>query len=474
MVTVFVIAVIFLIPLKILGYGYIPQDDALRHSAKVISGKNWNDILVLRDEIKMDTHPGWHFILAFAGKLFACGTDGLVFFSVFVLFVLFCMTPLVFLNRLEAWIITLAAVSVANPTFITRLLMGRPYIVSAAVVLALCFLWPRLKDKKAFSAAFAALVVLFTLATWVHCSWYLMAIPVLAIFLAREWRAGAAASAALAAGIVLGACLTGKPMLFLQQTLFQSYLTLSNHQLSRMLAIEFQPFRGDQFSVMLVLALIVWRKLRGAWNPKFVDNPVFILLSMSWAMGFINQRFWLDIGMPALCAWLASEFDYYLSEKISASSWRRVAIILIASGVLYLSITNDIESRWTRNLSIEYLSAENPEHAEWLPGKGGIVYSDDMTIFYQTFFKNPHAPWRYILGFEPAVMPPDDLAIFRKIQWNFGAYKSFAPWVAKMRPEDRLIIRRDAAVKPDIPGLEWHYTASGIWIGRIPKKGSHD
>jgi hypothetical protein len=89
-----------------------------------------------------------------------------------------------------------------------------------------------------------------------------------------------------------------------------------------------------------------------------------------------------------------------------------------------------------------------------------------MGVFYQTFYKNPHAPWRYILGFEPTFMPPDDLQIYRNIQRNFGAYKAYQPWVKKMRPEDRLVIRSGPAAAPGVEGLEWHYTARDLWLGR--------
>ena len=36
--------VILAIPLKIISYGYLPGDDALRHCAKAVSGKPWTEI----------------------------------------------------------------------------------------------------------------------------------------------------------------------------------------------------------------------------------------------------------------------------------------------------------------------------------------------------------------------------------------------------------------------------------------------
>jgi len=39
------------------------------------------------------------------------------------------------------------------------------------------------------------------------------------------------------------------------------------------------------------------------------------------------------------------------------------------------------------NLTQQYLTQDNPDLNGWLPEKGGILYSSDMTVFYQTFFK---------------------------------------------------------------------------------------
>jgi hypothetical protein len=124
--------------------------------------------------------------------------------------------------------------------------------------------------------------------------------------------------------------------------------------------------------------------------------------------------------------------------------------------------------RWTYNLTQQYLTQDNPDLNGWLPEKGGILYSSDMTIFYQTFFKNPNADWRYILGLNPALMPDEDFKVFHSIMWNFGDAKAYEPWVKKMRPQtaSSSAAARAAAEQPQ---LEWEYGVSGIWIGRTPR-----
>ena len=464
------ISVIVIIPLKITGLGYLPSDDALRHAGKVLSGKDWSGILLLRDGVKMDSHPGWHAILTLIHETTGWGADSLVVFSVIFLFVLFCAIPILLLERPEAWLAAMLAATVIQSNLVWRLFLGRPYILTMAVVLVFCLLWNRLREKATPYAVSAVLTLLVAASTWIHCAWYLFALPLISLCIAREWRALYRFGVILVLGITLGSLLTGHPHLFIKQTLSHAFQAFNNHSLQRMLVSEFQPFAGDGLIVMLVLFTLAWRKIRGAWNAKVINNPVFILAVTGWVLGFISRRFWLDWGMPAICVWMAFEFEETFEKYFSLISFRRLFLTFAILGVFYLSITSDVGGRWTNNLTKEYLSSGNPEQTKWLPEAMGIVYADDMGVFYDTFFKNPKAPWRYALGFEPAMMPPEDLAVFRKIQWNFGDDKSFGPWVEKMRPEDRLILRRSKASPPGISGLEWYYAATGTWVGRIPKK----
>ena len=468
LVTCIFLAVILLISFKVVSYGFMPADDVGRHAAKSVSGKSWGEILVLRPEITMDSHVGWHTILEFIYKMTGFSVDNLVVFSIVFLFILFCIVPLFFLKRPEAWLITLLIMAVANFSVISRVLLGRPFIFTMAVVLALGFLWPRFKIKPIPWPSVIILTVLIALATWIHCLWYMFALPVLCFFVAREWRAGFIVSLCVLAGVIIGMIMTGQPIQFFYQTLGHFIHSLGDHTLVRQLVYEFQPFNGDVLVVIAVLGMLAWRALRNAWDIKVICTPIFILAIVSWALGFVVLRVWYDWGIPAVCVWMALEFDDFLKRYVDSLSTKRVWITLAVACVLFLSITSDYNSRWTSGRSVQYLSAENPEHKKWLPEKGGIVYSNSMYVFYQTFYANPHGDWRYILGFEPTMMPDEDLAIFRNIQLNYGTAESFRPWVEKMLPEDRLILK--SSFKPAIRELEWNYTVSGTWTGRLPKK----
>ena len=66
-------------------------------------------------------------------------------------------------------------------------------------------------------------------------------------------------------------------------------------------------------------------------------------------------------------------------------------------------------------------------------------------------------------------MPDEDFQVYHSILWNYGDAKAYEPWVKKMRPADRLVIRGGGGDRPNIPQLEWDYGVSGIWIGRLPQ-----
>src|SRR5208282_1688937 len=83
-----VVLVILAIPLKIIGYGYLPGDDALRHAAKAVSGKSWSEILVLNPVYVIDHEFGWNLLLEKIHLWTNWDAERLVLFSVVSLFIL--------------------------------------------------------------------------------------------------------------------------------------------------------------------------------------------------------------------------------------------------------------------------------------------------------------------------------------------------------------------------------------------------
>jgi hypothetical protein len=164
------------------------------------------------------------------------------------------------------------------------------------------------------------------------------------------------------------------------------------------------------------------------------------------------------------------EFEKQFKRALGSDSWKRLLLVGGLAATVYIGTTSDVGGRWTANLTDRFLTPDDPDLAGWLPEKGGVIYSPDMRVFYETFFKNPDAPWRYVLGFEPALMQREDLDVLRKAQWRARNFRAYEPWVNNMTLADRLILPAAwvGGGLPEVPALEWHYGAGDLWVGRIP------
>src|SRR5271170_8144778 len=186
-VWVVVVLTIILVPLKIIGYGFLPMDDALRHAAKAVSGKSWQEILVMRGDFVIDPSPGWQKILAWVNHASWVQNwpdgpaEALVIFSVVSLMLLVTLCALPWLRRPEAWLGALLSAAVFAPACTTRLMRGRPYILTDFVVMMILLLWSRRADSdekdcpRRSALIFTPLLV--AASAWIHGSWYMLVLP---------------------------------------------------------------------------------------------------------------------------------------------------------------------------------------------------------------------------------------------------------------------------------------------------------
>jgi hypothetical protein len=455
--------VLALIPLQILADGFLPQDDALRHAAKAISGRDWSDILLHRPGI-VDFSPGWHALLALVHRTTGLDALGLVLVEVTSLFLLFSLGPLLLMRRAEAWVVALATVAVLEPQMVMRLTLGRPLILSMAVVTVICLLWTRLDGERMSRAAFAAIAALIATATWIHGSWYLYALPIVAFFLAGRRRAAGRLFVATAYGVAVGALLTGSPLTFLRQNL-ELALSIGGGGISGWV-FELRPYPGSPMLVLAVTLIVVMRRAwRGEPARTLLSDPVFMLAMLGWALGLRSARFWMDWGTPAVLVFIALELQalWLASEPHRRRLLSGMAVCLLC----FLVWTGNVNDRWSnpsRDTAFRALLA--PEHAGALPDSGGILYSDDKTAFYDLFFLRPTANWRYSTGYAPELMPAEDYRVYHdRIATSVEALE---PWVRKMRPEDRMVIRDPRGIPP-WRWLEWHAVGDHLWSGRLPR-----
>ena len=255
--------VLLAIPLKIIGYGYLPGDDALRHVAKAVSGKSWPEILVVGDAFKMDHNLGWHGILGALHRTFNWNTESLVVFSVVALFLIVNGAMLPWLKRPEAWLVALLAAMIISDVP-QRFMLGRPFILTLTVLMAILF---AAQNCRAGGKMFALFTVLITACTFVHGVWYLWVLPIAAFIFAGQFRWALLFAGAWLAGVCFAALLTGHPADYLSQALQMALHSVGQHLTNRTEAVELQPFAGDILAVILAGALVALRhasKVRGA------------------------------------------------------------------------------------------------------------------------------------------------------------------------------------------------------------------
>lgn len=458
-----------LIPLVVIGLGHLPEDDVLRHAAKAISGKPWSEILVLRSGVTMDEHPGWHATLETLHKMAGFDADGLVAFSIVMLALLVLLSGLFWVRTPEAWIASLLLLSSTTPLVVYRFHMGRPFILWIAVLIFILGMWTsdRLTSGRARLWRYAITLGILTAMAWIHGAWFLFLLPVAGFALAGKFRQAAALALCLVAGTILGAILTGHPLVFLREHVQLLRFALGESRPETALVTEFLPYRDSGHALVLLLPVLAWRAARRQPFAELLKDPVFIVAALGWLLGFRVGRLWTDWGLPAFVLWLARQVPG-LPRSPLFTPWHRLGLAIFLCAALFLSMTADLEQRWSRAKPAGRPVPTAPEFPpDWLPGDSGIVYSYDMRRFYELFYKYPRAPWRYILGYEPGLMPPEDYRVFASINTNGFSLEALQPWFDKMTPEDRMVVY--SPQRPTIPPLEWKQYGPTVWFGRLPR-----
>ncbi len=463
--------VLLAIPFKIIAYGYLPADDALRHAAKAVSGKPWTDILVLGPAYHIDPNWGWHWFLRRFHLAFNWDAATLVVFSVVMLFIVSNWSIAACLKRPEAWLAAFVLVSLISD-MASRFMLGRPFLLSVAALGIILLVWQRHRSAPPKWQNILWMIPLISVAVFLHGVWYLWALPVAAFFLALEFRWFLLLGTSWVAATFLGSALTGHPIASILQAIELAINALGWHENQLTLVGELKPSGGEIMPVIFVGGLIVMRQLAKLPAPPLSRHPAFWLAALGWLLGCQTDRFWDDWGAPGLMILIAGDLQLLFETRFPVDSLKRLGLVCGIAAALWAVTTNDIGNRWTNNLSWRPLKADDPALQGWLPGNGGIFYTAESSFFFQTFFENPNADWRYALGFESTLMTRDNFKTYQDIVWNLGDARAYQPWVNKMRPQDRLVIYGAAGERPNIPQLEWARPVGNCWIGRLPQASS--
>jgi hypothetical protein len=465
------------------GQGYVPHDDCLRHCAKALSGKSWSEILILRPDYTSDHNLGWHKLLEVYSHLTGADFSGLMSFSIIFIFLSAVFFMPFLMSRPEAWVGALLFMSVMNFGDFYRLFYGRPYVWAIGGTLLLLQMWssrPRVLEQGEFpSLSFGrdlflrnwkkmvGSVVIIALMTYIHGSFYLYVIPVGIFLLAGRWKTFVMLIPCLVLGVLIGLLATGEPIEFVRTHLTQIDSVTKHDLAARYLVGELQPHAVLGGLVCPVLILLSIRYLRTRRLGVVLRDPVFLLMLVMGVLAHKNGRFWLDFGAPAYLLWVARELNDVFETQFNARSVRR----LLLAGGLSLSFivvaSANIQDRWDNNFEgceRWFPKASDELLQGWFPEDGGIFYNTEMIFFYNTFAANPHADWKYALGYDPNIMSAENLSVFRALQ-KYRKFDSLQPWVDKMTLRDRLVLH--TGKKPEIKELDWKECFPGLWFGRL-------
>ena len=458
-----ILSALLLLPLRILSHGFVPAGDARRHVAKAFTDKTYTEIVKFCPDYTIDHSPGWEWLLKQIHLRAGVGQDGLMTFSVCFLMWCVILAPLGWMRkRPEAWVAAMLALLVAIPEWMTRVTQARPYLLTEAVLIGILFSWG--EERKPSRTKLTLTTVGICLSIWMHGAWYLWALPLMAFALAQAWTRLLWLSGCVGVGIVAGGLLTGRPYEFLRQALLIVERVQHEHLPQWMMVGEFMPSYGEFATVILIGGLMVARRVFTGERQDWLKDPVFCLIVLGWILGFKADRFWADWGTAAVLVWMAGQFSALLDVAVPRFTPRSLVVACLIAVPFLLDASNDLDRRYSMNLTEPLVDTKDPELKPWLPGEGGIFYTAHMRFFYNTFYLNPNAPWRYILGMEPALMPDDDLKILRQIQLHNYDPRAYQPWVDKMTKVDSIEV--ESYGKPPLEDVEWHQVAANIWIGR--------
>ena len=185
-----ILAVFLLIPLRIIAYGYMPPDDALRHAAFAVVDRQWGDVILLdpRFPAWMDLHPSWHAFLRTLHEAMGWDQARLVSVSVVLAFWVFTFAGAVASGNPPAWFLACALMAVLEPPLLGKLALGRPRFFTLTAVVVVLLVWTRRRPLR-LPVETGVVFVALALNVLMHPSaWYLWVIAVPPLVVCRQWR----------------------------------------------------------------------------------------------------------------------------------------------------------------------------------------------------------------------------------------------------------------------------------------------
>ena len=270
LLSLLIISLVFLIiPMKIIQYGWLPPDDARRHVAFSTIDCKWSDILVIDKKFDTDHNAGWHQILRFLYNKLGITKEGLIRFSVVGLFLLINIVGIISSPSPICWVLALLSFLIFDFGVLYRMILGRPYIMSCISTLLVLRLWALPNSNTEFGSKqkkylrIALTIILFSLGTWIHGSWYIFLMIPFSFLLAGKIEESLSLTVCIIIGTLIGAAMTGNFVDFLSYH-FNATLNIYSEKTFNWLLVSenssgiqntyFIPF------VFTIIALCIYKK----------------------------------------------------------------------------------------------------------------------------------------------------------------------------------------------------------------------
>jgi hypothetical protein len=460
--------VVFLfVPYRILNFGFMPTDDANRHVAFSVTDRNWTDVLEIEPNLSADHNAGWHYVLKKVHKYLGINKEALLKTVIISLFLIFNLVGTLLSPNIASWIIVMLLIFVFDRSSFIRLLLGRPFIISFIVTLILFKLW-FIEPKKQISSISKYLISIFfiSLAVWLHGTWYTFLLLPVALLLSGKVTKSFELCLIVLLSTVIGAYLTGEFEHFLRFH-YEATLNIFTEKIYNwQLVTEFAE--GNIYTLwffptsIIIILLIYSKKL--CLNELSKDS-LFIMILLCWMLSIKVVRFWVDWGAIALMFWLSNKISYLIEDMQSVKKPFFRCVLFVFTVLSFAIIIPN--SSWNNQKDRKSYSVDfsKPQFADYKPLDGGIIYNDSMNHFYYQYFADPEGKYKYILGFEPAIMPQEDRKIFREIIYSLFHYSSYKPWIDKLTEKDRIFVSYD--ISSHYPQLDWIKAGKHLWIGKI-------
>ena len=408
---IFISSIIFLVPLKILSYGWSPNYAMLISSSIAKSNDYPINDRIIKESIK-NNKPLYYFT-----------KEEALFYLVISCFLLFNIIGLCSTNNPIAWFAAMSLLMMANGKFIFRILNCSPQLLLSMLLMYIIALFSSTIKDKPKASSFALILYIAMLR---------VIIP---------------------------------PEIYSLDNFNISYKYFWSLQIK-----EFGPFLLEN-RWLLFAQLIIWLesyKKKTSFISLLDDSLLFVALFLQLFInfGFIDLALFRD---SLLLIWFSQKFMEIVKISSCFKEARvKYSISLFVLVAFFLISTHDGQGRFSMHC-IDHMPLDfsMKELKTWKPEPGGKIYCDDVDFTLSQYFFNPDSNYTYV--------NINSFALFEKekeniLKINRMLYNKKIPlpdyyedWVEQMSFADRLITSKKIN---GLDNIEWMWCGYNRWIGK--------